>query len=250
MCGLSSYSLEYQWNKRALDVLSKTEEYIARELRRNQASKIEGLYVIVDPQATRDRSVLEVAEAALEGGARVIQLRDKTQDKGDVLRVAFRLAALCETYNGIFIVNDHADLALVCGARGLHLGQHDLPIVEARKVLSPLQLIGRSNATVEEALESQAQGADYVAVGSIFPTATKENTRPAGLKTLRRVKELVNLPVVAIGGINETNVSHVVEAGAEAVCVVSAVCMADNPETAAAMIVERIELSKAKAGRP
>ena len=239
-----------QWIDRAREVLSKAEQGAAGELRRSQACQIRGLYVIVDPGATLGRPVLEVAEAILEGGTKVLQLRDKTGDKGDVLEVARQLLALCEQHKAIFIVNDHADLALACGAHGLHVGQHDLPIAEARRVLRPLQLVGRSNATVEEALESHAQGAGYVAVGSIFPTATKDNTRPAGLETLKRVKELVDLPVVAIGGISESNVEKVIESGADCVCVISAVCMADSPKEAAERMVEGIESAKAKVGRP
>ena len=132
----------------------------------------------------------------------------------------------------LFIINDHADLAVACNAHGLHLGQHDLPIKEARAVLHPHQIIGSSNALLEEALESEREGADYAAVGAIFPTSSKERTRPAGLSTLRRVKERVSVPVVAIGGIHKDNVAQVVEAGADAVCVITAVVGTPDPEEA------------------
>ena len=206
------------------------------------AKKIRGLYVIVDAQAALGRDLAEMAHAALRGGARVIQLRDKLHDKGDVLPVARRIRALCDDYGALFIINDHADLAVACNAHGLHLGQHDLPIEEARAVLRPYQLIGRSNALVEEALESQKQGADYLSVGAIFPTTSKKRTRPAGLETLRRVKELASAPVVAIGGIGESNVAQVMEAGADAVCVISAVVGARDPEEAARRLVAAMGL--------
>ena len=221
--------------------LQTTEEALGVALRMPLVQKLRGLYVIVDPQASRRRPVLEVAEAALRGGARVVQLRDKLADKGDLLPTGLRLRDLCERYNALLIINDHADLARACDAHGFHGGQHDLPIAAAREVLEPHQLVGRSNALLEEALESQAQGADYLAVGDIFGSPTKENTRPAGLDTLRKVRAQVSAPLAAIGGIDEGNVQQVVEAGADMVCVISAVAGADDPEGAARRLVERIE---------
>ena len=202
--------------------------------------RVVGLYVIIDPQVTGGREPLTVAQGALEGGARILQLRDKARDKGESLPLARELTSLCRRYGALFIINDHADLAVVAEADGLHVGQQDLPVAEARQVLMSHQIVGRSNALLEEAMESQAQGADYIAVGSMFPTATKEKTRPAGLETLRRVKEAVSRPVVAIGGIREENVSDVVHAGADAVCVTSAVGLAKDPRAAVERLVEKI----------
>ncbi|MFH1560913.1 MAG: thiamine phosphate synthase [Chloroflexota bacterium] len=206
-------------------------------IRNGIAEKIKGLYVIVDAQVAQGRDMVELAQAVLRGGARVIQLRDKMHDKGDVLPVARRIRGLCDEYDALLIINDHADLAVACNAHGLHLGQHDLPIEEARAILHPHQIIGKSNALLEEALESERQGADYLAVGAIFPTDTKEKTRPAGLETLERVKAQVSAPVVAIGGINKNNVPQVMLAGADAVCVISAVVGDPNPEEAARRLV-------------
>ena len=206
--------------------------------RKGVAQKVKGLYVIVDAQVARGRDMVELARAVLRGGARVIQLRDKLHDKGDVLPVARSIRGLCDDYGALLIINDHADLAVACDAHGLHLGQHDLPIQEARAILRPHQIIGRSNALLEEALESERQGADYVAVGAIFATNTKERTRPAGLETLKRVKAQVSVPVVAIGGINKDNVPGVMLAGADAVCVISAVVGDPNPEEAARQLVD------------
>ncbi len=228
----------------ATKTLQSVGEALGQALRQPLRERLRGLYVIVDPQASKGRPVLQVGEAALRGGARVLQLRDKTLDKGDLLPTALRLRDLCERFNALLIVNDHPDLALACDAHGFHGGQHDLPVAAARAVLRPQQLVGRSNALLEEALQSQAQGVDYVAVGDIFGSTSKENTRPAGLETLRRVRQRVSLPLAAIGGINEGNVRQVVEAGVDMVCVISAVVGADDPEGAARRLVERIEVAR------
>ena len=209
-------------------------------IRKGIAQKVTGLYVIIDAQAAQGRDLVELTQAVLRGGAQVIQLRDKLHDKGDVLPVARRIRELCDQHNALLIINDHADLAVACDAHGLHLGQHDLPIEETRAILGPHQIIGRSNALLEEAVESERQGADYLAVGAIFPTDTKEETRPAGLKTLEQVKARASVPVVAIGGINIENISQVVQAGADAACVISAVVGDPNPQEAARRLVDTI----------
>jgi thiamine-phosphate diphosphorylase len=221
--------------------------HIEASRREIQAGKLRGLYVIIDP-ATTPRDPEEVAAAALRGGACAIQWRDKLRDKGDQLPVCQRLTELCARHDALFIVNDHADLARACGAHGLHLGQHDLPLAHARPLLAADQIIGRSNATVEEAADTQDQGADYIAVGAIFPTGTKTNTRPAGLETLRRVRTMARLPIVAIGGISEANAGDVIAAGADAVAVISAVAGADDPEEAARRLTDRIQAALAARG--
>ena len=209
------------------------------EIRIERIAKMRGLYVIVDPEATRGRDVVEVAEAALRGGASVIQLRDKTRDKGEVLEIARAIKGLCDKYNGLFIVNDDADIAFLSEAHGLHVGQTDLPVEEARRVLAPEQIVGRSNNGTVEALESEAQGADYLAVGAVYSTTTmgKSGRTAVGPEMIRRVKDAVSAPVVAIGGINAGNIADVARAGADCICVVSAVTFADDVEGAAAALV-------------
>ena len=213
------------------------------EIRSERIQKVRGLYVIVDPEATRGRDVVEVAEAALRGGASVIQLRDKTRDKGEVLEIARSIKGLCDKYGGLFIVNDDADIAFLSEAHGLHVGQTDLPVGEARRVLAPEQIIGRSNNGTGEALESEAQGADYVAVGAVYSTTTmgKSGRTAVGPEMIRRVKDAVSAPVVAIGGINAGNIADVARAGADCICVVSAVTFADDVEAAAGELVELME---------
>jgi thiamine-phosphate pyrophosphorylase len=199
-------------------------------------SGIAGLYVIVDPDACAGRDTVAVARLALEGGARVVQWRDKRRDKGDQLAEARAIAALCREHAAAFIVNDHADLALACGADGVHLGQHDLPIDAVRPIVGPDAIIGVSTNNADEARAAEAAGADYVAVGAIFATATKALTRAANVDRLREVKAAVPVPVVAIGGIHAGNIASVVAAGADAAAVISAVCGAEDVRAAAARL--------------
>ena len=209
------------------------------EIRSERIAKMRGLYVIVDPEATRGRDVVEVAGAALRGGASVIQLRDKTRDKGEVLEIAHAIKGLCDEHDALFIMNDDADIALLSEAHGLHVGQTDLPVEEARRVLAPEQIIGRSNNGTGEALESEALGADYLAVGAVYSTTTmgKSGRTAVGPEMIRRVKDAVSAPVVAIGGINAGNIADVARAGADCICVVSAVTYAEDVEGAAAELV-------------
>ena len=224
----------------------EVESALAGTARREAAQRVAGLYVIVDPEFTRGRDVVDVARAAIKGGTTAIQLRDKAHDKGDQLPVARKLQDLCQTHGASFIVNDHADLAVACGAHGLHVGQHDLPVSGARRVLYPTQFLGTSNALPQEAEDSVQEQVDYIAVGAMYSTGSKNNTRPAGIEGLRRVRERVSgIPIVAIGGITLDNIDPVLEAGADGICVIGAVCLADDPEQAARRLVERIHSHRA-----
>jgi thiamine-phosphate pyrophosphorylase len=197
---------------------------------------IRGLYVIVDPEQTRGRDAVEVARQALGSGASLIQWRDKTRDKGQQLPQLRAVRDLCRRHGALLIVNDHADLALVCQADGVHLGQKDLPPAAVRAFVPPRFIVGVSTNNVEEARRAQADGASYVAVGALFATASKADTRPASLQRLRDVKQAVSVPVVGIGGINAGNIDQVLAAGADAVAVISAVIAADNVREAAARL--------------
>jgi thiamine-phosphate pyrophosphorylase len=199
--------------------------------------RISGLYVIVDPAACRGGSPVEVARAALEGGAPVIQWRDKLRDKGDQIADARAVRSLCRDHNALFIANDHADLAIAVDADGVHLGQHDLPIKVVRPIVGNEMIIGVSTNNTDEARAAQASGADYVAIGAIFPTASKDVTRPANVERIREIKAAVRVPVVAIGGINVSNIAEVIAAGADAAAVISAVCGAADPRAAARELV-------------
>jgi thiamine-phosphate pyrophosphorylase len=234
------------WVTRTRRVLDRAEQRMAADLRARMSSKISGLYVIVDAEATGGRPVADVARAVLDGGTRVLQLRDKSGDAGDVLESAALLKDLCAKQDAIFIVNDDPAVAAISGADGIHLGQDDLPVAGVRRILRPGQIVGRSNNTLDEALDSQSQAVDYVAVGAVFPTTTmsKGTRQVVGVETVRKVKGMVSQPVVAIGGIDRSNVGEVVGAGADCVCVVSSVTMASDPEAAARQLVDAIEKAK------
>ena len=232
------------------DLAQQVESALATGVRRERASRVAGLYVIIDPELTRGRDVLDVAAAALSGGASALQLRDKVHDKGDQLPVARKLRRLCQEHGASFIVNDHADLAAACGAHGLHVGQHDLPVPEARRVLYPTQFLGTSNALLREAQASIQEQVDYVAVGSMYSTGSKASTRPAGIRGLRQVRDQVSdVPLIAIGGITLENINPVLEAGADGICVIGAVCLAEDPEEAARRLVARIYAGRATVSR-
>jgi thiamine-phosphate pyrophosphorylase len=203
------------------------------------AAEIAGLYLIADPEQCGGRDVVEVVRLALRGGAGLVQYRDKLRDKGDQLPVLERLLALCREAGAPLLVNDHVDLALAVGADGVHVGQHDLPVPVARRLLPAGAIVGCSTNNPDEARAAEAAGATYIAVGRIFPTRSKANTRPAALETVRLVKDAVRAPVVAIGGINAENVDGVIEAGADAAAVIAAVCGADDVEAAARAISSR-----------
>ena len=226
-----------------LDTLDNS---LALHLRRGIRAHVYGLYVIIDPQVIAGRDPLKIAQETLAGGTKVLQLRDKLRDKGESLALARSIKKLCDEKGSLFIINDHADLAVTIEAHGLHVGQGDLPTQQARQVLRPQQLVGRSNHLVEEALQSEREGADYVAVGSIYPSITKESSRVAGLKPLQRVKELIQVPVVAIGGVSEERIEEVVRAGADAICVTSAVGLAPSPLEATRRLTDKIRRAGGK----
>lgn len=209
-------------------------ETLDRREKRSRNS-LRGLYVIIDPDACRGRSPLEVARLALEGGSSIVQWRDKQRSMSEQIDDVDALAWLCRRYGVPFIVNDDLDLAAIF-ADGVHVGQDDTPVREVRRIAPPL-IIGASTNNVEEAQRAESDGADYVAVGSIFPTSSKDVTRAASIERLREVKAAVHVPVVAIGGINASNIGSVIAAGADAVAVISSVCAADDPRAAAAELM-------------
>jgi len=198
------------------------------------------LYLLIGPDCGA-ASVRDTARQAIAGGAEVIQLRDRMASDAELLAMAAELRELTDETGRMFIVNDRADIAAVVGADGLHLGQHDLPIADARRLLRPGAIIGKSTHSLVQARAAVNEGADYIAVGPIFPTTTKYDAEePIGLDLVERLAEKVTIPIVAIGGINAENVSQVVAAGAQRVAVCSAICCADDPKAAAQAIHARL----------
>jgi thiamine-phosphate pyrophosphorylase len=191
------------------------------------------LYVILDRSVAGGRQLPDLLDAVLAGGCRLVQLREKTMPLDELLALARHLARQCREADARFIVNDRADLALACGADGLHVGQDDLPAREARALLRPGMILGVSTHDPEQARRATADGADYVAVGSIFPTTTKADL-------IRRIRPEGSVPLVGIGGITPDNASAVLGAGADGVAVISAVCAAADPEASTRRFLERI----------
>ncbi len=220
------------------------QKLLSKLLRQDKLKYISGLYVIIDTQALKGRHHVEVASQAIGGGARAIQLRDKVQSKEKLLPVAQQLRTLCTEHNVLLIINDYLDVALGADADGLHLGRDDLPIQVARKLLPLGKILGYSTTSVDQAIAAQSEGADYVAVGSIYPTPSKETVKVVGLERLRQIRQAISLPLVAIGGITKDNVAEVIAAGADSVAVISAVSGAESPEEASRQIVDILEAHK------
>ncbi len=198
------------------------------------------LYVILDRSVARGRALPELLEAVLAGGCRMVQLREKAMPVSELFPVAQVLRRRSREAGALFIVNDRADLALALDADGLHLGQDDLPGIAGRRLLRPGMILGVSTHDAGQARRALADGADYIAVGSMFPTGTKPGFQLVGPDLIRRVRPEIAIPLVAIGGITEDNCEEVVSAGADAVAVISAVCAAADPETATRRFLERL----------
>lgn len=190
-----------------------------------------GLYLITDNN--QDNKLLSKVEAALAGGANIVQYRAKDITPDARREMAEKLCELCHQNNAKLIINDLPELANQVNADGVHLGQNDMPISQARQILGHDKLIGLSTHSVEEALKAEAQGADYIAIGSIFPTATKDDTTLVGLKTLSKVRKAIRVPLVAIGGITPEGAFDAIEAGADAVAVISGIMADSDPARAA-----------------
>lgn len=218
------------------------QDLFGRLLRQDKSERIRGLYVILDTASLTGRSHVEVARQVIRGGASIIQLRDKTTPKGELLALARELAALCREKEVLFIMNDYLDLAIAAGADGLHIGGEDLPCAEARRLLPINMILGRSVTTVELAVTAEADGADYIAVGSIYPTPSKGTVVMVGPEMLSQVRQATSRPLVAIGGITRENAAEVVVAGADAIAVIRAVVCAGSPEETARQIVTEIEV--------
>ncbi len=193
------------------------------------------LYVITDEKGSRGRSHLQVAEAAILGGADVLQLRDKEASSGRLYRVALQLRKLTRDAKIPFIVNDRLDIALAADADGVHVGQSDLPACVVRELMGPARILGVSVDTVEEAVLAEKDGADYLGVGPVFEArGTKPDAgEPVGVDRIARIRRHCRLPIVAIGGIDAGNARKVREAGADAAAVISAIVAEDDIALAA-----------------
>ena len=184
-----------------------------------------------------------IAQGAVSGGAKILQLRDKNSDKGLILELAHKLQELCKNSDTVLIINDHADIAKAVQCFGLHVGQTDLSVEASRSVLNINQHIGRSNRELDQLEESQSMDIDHVAFGPMFSTRTKVIDRePQGIERLQAAREISSKPLVAIGGINIDNIEMVMACSPDAICVTGAVGLAENPEKAARALSKCIEV--------
>ena len=197
-------------------------------------NKIGRLHVLTDTVLQNRFSHLELTELAISGGADTIQFRQKKGSTKELIEIARGMKRLCTEKGAVFIVNDRIDVAIAADADGVHLGQDDFPIPLARKLLGEDRIIGGSAATVEEIETCIREGADYVGFGPVYPTGSKDDAGPvSGIDFLKRIVSSTPVPVIAIGGIDQSNASHVMGAGAHGIAVISAVCCREDPQKAA-----------------
>jgi thiamine-phosphate pyrophosphorylase len=204
--------------------------------------KIGRFHVLTDTVIQKRLSHLELAELAIAGGADTIQFRQKGGTTREMIHVAEKMQALCHQVGVTFIVNDRVDVAKAIHADGIHLGQDDFPIPLAREILGEGAIIGGSAGNMEEARRCFSEGADYIGVGPVYPTGSKEDAGPAsGLGVLEQIVKAVPLPIIAIGGIAQDNIPPVMKTGAYGIAVISAVCCQNDPTEAAKCLRRLLE---------
>jgi len=203
------------------------------------------LYLVTDRQLAGERPIEEIVRQAISGGVTTVQLREKGTPSEEFFKIATSLRALTRKEGVTFIVNDRLDIALAAGADGVHVGREDLPAERARELLGADRILGVTAANEEEARDAAAVGADYIGCNAVFPTLTKTDTGPAiGLEGLERLVNSVDIPVVAIGGINAGNAGDVLSTGVAGIAVVSAIVSANDPVLAAGELRRLINLKK------
>jgi thiamine-phosphate pyrophosphorylase len=196
--------------------------------------RLSGVYFITDKTYCR-LSAVEMTRAVLDAGVRIVQYREKNASRRRIYEEAVALRELTVSYGALLIINDHADIALAVGADGVHLGQDDLPLAETRRLMGG-RIIGISTHSIGEAEAAAAGGADYIGYGPVFHTTTKDAGRPQGVDNLRVITHNVSVPVVAIGGIDNTSIESVFDAGAAAAAVATAICRGDVFENAKRLV--------------
>jgi len=204
------------------------------------------LYVIIDRDVERVLPVEEFTRRVIEGGATCLQVRCKLESARTTLDLARRVLAVAAPRNIPVILNDRLDLALASGAQGVHLGEDDLPVAEARRIAGPALVIGASAASLEAALRAAGEGADYIGVGAVFATPTKPEARTISPGLIAAVRREISLPIVAIGGINETNLGIPLGQGADGIAIISALRQCPSPGEVTARLKQAIIEAKAR----
>jgi thiamine-phosphate diphosphorylase len=189
------------------------------------------IYLVTDRELSMGRSNLAVVRSAVKGGVSCVQLREKNCSTLEFIQQALLLKDFLEALNITLIINDRLDVAQAVGADGIHLGQKDIPLTMAKKIVGDFMVIGISAECLDDAVRAEKEGADYIGVGPIYSTATKTDAgEPLGLDVLIRIRKAIKIPIVAIGGLNHTNVEAVIKSGANGIAVVSAIVSAKDPE--------------------
>lgn len=186
------------------------------------------LYAVTDRAWLGERSLKEQVKEALDGGITCLQLREKDMPDEEFLKEALEIGALCREYKVPFIINDNIDVALRCKADGVHVGQSDMSARDVRRIIGDNMMLGVSAQTVEQAIEAEKNGADYLGVGAVFSTSTKIDADSVSYATLKEICERASIPVVAIGGISEYNILKLKGSGIDGVALVSAIFASDN----------------------
>jgi thiamine-phosphate pyrophosphorylase len=207
------------------------------------------LYFITDRALSRN-GIDEDVKAAIRGGVRVVQYREKKLDKKRMIEEAKEIGKICRQAGALFIVNDFADVALASGADGVHIGPDDASLAAARKILGPGKIIGVTASSAADAKRFEREGADYIGLSPIFATQTKSDAgKPVGLAAVKEAKKKLRIPFVAIGGINQANLTSVLDAGATSVCMISAILKADNVEEEVSAVRRIINEHTARKGK-
>lgn len=197
------------------------------------------LYFITDSTGFTEEEFLRRTEAALQGGVTVLQIREKDKSTREYIALAEKVHSLTRKYNVPLIIDDRVDVALAIDAEGVHVGQSDMPVATARRLLGDGKIVGATAKTVPQALEAYSQGADYLGVGAIYPTTTKVKTVLTSTDTLRDICNAVPIPANAIGGLNKNNMDVLAGIPIAGICVVSAIMKAEDPRTAAEQLKAR-----------
>ncbi len=233
--GIASYREDVMNN------IYKFNQYSIRDLANIEVEKVEykyPLYLVTDEKACKGKDFYESVEASIRGGAKIVQLREKNMDTRDFFKRALKLKEICHKHGVDFVINDRLDIAIAVDADGVHLGQSDMPIQKAKEILGHKKIIGISAKNMEEALEAQKYGADYIGVGAIFATDTKKDSGLIDLETLKDMTNQINIPVLAIGGIGLGKLGYLKDTGIDGICVISDILGSDDPEKRTRKLLE------------
>lgn len=191
--------------------------------------KKSGLYLVTDREVLKQRDIIKIMGSSLEAGLDMIQLRDKYASDKEFLELGFKVKGLLKGKKAILIINDRVDLALALDADGVHLGEEDIPVKTARKILGRKKIIGFSTHSVRETQEASGLDVDYISIGAVFPTPIKPDYNVVGIESIKKLAKEIKIPLIAIGGIDETNITTVVNAGIKRIAVIRSIICAKDP---------------------